>query len=356
MHTFTTYNQFNSAAGQLNHKLLNTCDLISGLQGFNPFLAEFWKKHSAIYGGSYFKELALLKNTAVTTSKQLYNNHQSQDLKQQVGSQDGIYKNGTSQHEVGIAKNSKKIFKQTPSPTADDMSIKTLADKSSKRRRRDLWKPEEDAIVLHYVATIGHKWSQIALQLSNRTGKQVRDRFLNSLQSDLRSDQWTPEEDDQLIMLYCEHGKKWCKIASHMPGRSEMLVKNRFYAHLRHRAGKCKNEKKLRNEVKESVKEPHSRSHKASQEDGSTSGGEDSQYPPDSISKDKLSFASSPEASTSGPYDQTQYRDFILQENGFLYPQQQLPVDDVDRFFSFDGETISYNSYDSAVDNGILMF
>jgi hypothetical protein len=36
-----------------------------------------------------------------------------------------------------------------------------------------------------------------------------------------------------IITLYNEIGSQWIKMASHLPGRSENMIKNRFYSHIR---------------------------------------------------------------------------------------------------------------------------
>ena len=103
------------------------------------------------------------------------------------------------------------------------------------RNKKNLWQPAEDTRVLELVSLYGQSWANIAAVLGNRTGKQVRDRYLNYLRPDIRDDEFTDEEDDLLLKLYYEFGHKWSKIAQNIPGRSECQVKNRFYAHIKKR-------------------------------------------------------------------------------------------------------------------------
>ena len=93
----------------------------------------------------------------------------------------------------------------------------------------------EDTLVLQLISKYGLKWSRIASFLPGRIGKQVRDRYLNSLKPDIKHNNWTPEEDDLFIRLYHKYGNKWCEIASHIPGRTESQAKNRFYTHIKER-------------------------------------------------------------------------------------------------------------------------
>lgn len=61
----------------------------------------------------------------------------------------------------------------------------------------------------------------ISSLMNDRTGKQIRDRYLNKLKPDIKTDNWTQEEDDDLVKYYHEIGNKWSKIAVHLPGRTE---------------------------------------------------------------------------------------------------------------------------------------
>ena len=67
----------------------------------------------------------------------------------------------------------------------------------------------------------------------SRTGKQIRDRYLNQLCPNINRKRWTLDEDDLLLQLYKIQGNKWCDISKQMPGRTEVMVKNRFYSRFR---------------------------------------------------------------------------------------------------------------------------
>ena len=79
----------------------------------------------------------------------------------------------------------------------------------------------------------GESWAMISSKLPNRTGKQIRDRYLNILRPNLKKGEWTLQEDTLLMALSHKIGHKWSSIAKHMPGRSEAQVKNRFYSHIK---------------------------------------------------------------------------------------------------------------------------
>jgi len=71
--------------------------------------------------------------------------------------------------------------------------------------------------------------------MQGRTGKQIRDRYLNKLKPNIKKGEWTLEEDHLLLSCYYQLGHKWSKIATFLPGRTEGQVKNRFYSHLKKR-------------------------------------------------------------------------------------------------------------------------
>ncbi|CAD8098443.1 unnamed protein product [Paramecium sonneborni] len=100
---------------------------------------------------------------------------------------------------------------------------------------RQLWSSEEDEQLKELVQKFGKKWSKICTIMNWRTGKQVRERYLNQLQGTINQDKWTEEEDKLILKLYKKFGTKWSYISSFLNGRPENMVKNRFYANLKRR-------------------------------------------------------------------------------------------------------------------------
>ncbi|CAK76874.1 unnamed protein product (macronuclear) [Paramecium tetraurelia] len=100
---------------------------------------------------------------------------------------------------------------------------------------RQLWSPQEDEQLKELVQKYGKKWSKICTVMNWRTGKQVRERYLNQLQGTINQDKWTEEEDKLILKLYRKFGTKWSYISSFLNGRPENMVKNRFYANLKRR-------------------------------------------------------------------------------------------------------------------------
>ena len=168
----------------------------------------------------------------------------------------GIPTNGPNGHEEllkalgsGLSQNSKKISKSPISlpsytekrPKLAQNYIKTGSREYQERQtnkhrnKRNPWKPIEDAKLLELVRIYGECWAMISSKMTDRTGKQIRDRYLNILRPNLKKGEWTQPEDALLVNLYYQIGHKWSLIAKYMPGRSEAQVKNRFYSHIKKR-------------------------------------------------------------------------------------------------------------------------
>jgi len=121
---------------------------------------------------------------------------------------------------------SKKINKDSQAPK-----------RSQKRsnRGRNPWTPKEDAKMLELMKKYGQSWAMISSLMDGRTGKQVRDRYLNKLRPNIKCGDWSLEEDEMLVALCKEIGNRWSLIANHLPGRTEGQVKNRYYSHIKKR-------------------------------------------------------------------------------------------------------------------------
>ena len=115
---------------------------------------------------------------------------------------------------------------------------KMMQDALKIKTKRNPWQPEEDEQVLELVARYGQSWALIASLMKERSGKQIRDRYLNKLKPDINKGEWAQNEDDLLMSLCHQIGHKWSRIATYLPGRTEGQVKNRFYSHIKKRMGK----------------------------------------------------------------------------------------------------------------------
>lgn len=95
------------------------------------------------------------------------------------------------------------------------------------------WKKEEDNKIIDLVNKYGKSWSKISKILSTRNGKQIRDRFINVLDPEIRKGKFTDEEDRKLILLFKQYGSKWATIAKFYPNRTADMIKNRFHSSIK---------------------------------------------------------------------------------------------------------------------------
>jgi len=137
-----------------------------------------------------------------------------------------------SSNEANLQQDSKKICK---APISEIKEASKPSYQRRARKGRNPWTPKEDALLAELMKKYGQSWAMISSALPGRTGKQVRDRFLNKLRPNIRCGDWSPEEDECIITLSKEIGNRWSLIATHLPGRTEAQVKNRYYSHIKKR-------------------------------------------------------------------------------------------------------------------------
>jgi hypothetical protein len=102
-------------------------------------------------------------------------------------------------------------------------------DKSQTKISKRKFTPVEDELIKGYVNQYGSSdFSLLLSKLNSRTLPQVRDRWRLYLNTDVKKDEFSDEEDNILKEKYVELKGKWSQIAKCIPGRTDVQVKFRF--------------------------------------------------------------------------------------------------------------------------------
>ncbi|CAD8137614.1 unnamed protein product [Paramecium pentaurelia] len=100
-------------------------------------------------------------------------------------------------------------------------------------KMRKQWTEEEDRQVLRLIQKFGKNWKRIENEMTGRSGKQIRERFINKLDKTINHDPFDEKEDEEIYKLYISLGPRWSEISKNLKGRPENSVKNRFYSHIK---------------------------------------------------------------------------------------------------------------------------
>jgi hypothetical protein len=94
---------------------------------------------------------------------------------------------------------------------------------------RSKFESHEDDLLTDAVRMYGtSNWSIVAMALPGRNSRQCRDRWNNYLRPNLKTNEWTPEEEAQLVERVQAMGSRWERIATFFRGRSKNSLRSRF--------------------------------------------------------------------------------------------------------------------------------
>lgn len=124
----------------------------------------------------------------------------------------------------------------------DEESESVEESKGGKSKvRKKPYTAEEDRLILHYVKCFGEKnWRKIAELIPGRNRKQLRDHYVNFLKNKISKREFTEKEDSVISAMVAKHGHAWKKIADKLPGRTPIMVKNRYHSKLGKKAASSK--------------------------------------------------------------------------------------------------------------------
>lgn len=97
----------------------------------------------------------------------------------------------------------------------------------NQKRKRHPFTPEEDKKLRELVDLYGEQnWSIISSHMINRSIRQCRDRWTNSLSGNVVKGEWSAEEDALLLRLFKENGSRWKSMEKFFPGRAQYDIRN----------------------------------------------------------------------------------------------------------------------------------
>lgn len=126
-----------------------------------------------------------------------------------------------------------KCFKGRSVPECQARHKKLVPQTDNKRKP---WNKEDDDKLLGLIEVHGKDWAKIAEEIPGKSGKQVRERYLNTLDPTINKEKWSKQEDKIILTMYYQIGSKWSDISKMLNNRPENMVKNRFYTHLQKEA------------------------------------------------------------------------------------------------------------------------
>jgi hypothetical protein len=90
------------------------------------------------------------------------------------------------------------------------------------------WTLKEDRKLLKLHCKYGNQWAKIRKCFPNRNAQQIRDRYVNYLNSNISKSKFTLMEDIKILSLHNIYGNQWSLIQTHIPNRSCDMIKNRY--------------------------------------------------------------------------------------------------------------------------------
>ena len=122
------------------------------------------------------------------------------------------------------------------------------------------WKNQDNQKLICLVQELGSNWKEISTHFESniniyteRNAKQIKEHYLNYLRPGIRKEDWTLEEDLELVKYLNLYETNWKALEKQFQGRTQNQIKNRYFGRLKKLA-----EKKLMKMNSEESKENES--------------------------------------------------------------------------------------------------
>lgn len=127
------------------------------------------------------------------------------------------------------------VIERSPAEWQVNETWSTSEGRDERGLQRWQWTTEEDALLSRLGKKLDKDWTKIAEFFPNKSIGNIKKRFLNKHDPEMKRIGWTEEEDEIIMLLFSKNGCSWTQIAEHLPGRPPDSIKNRFYGTLRKR-------------------------------------------------------------------------------------------------------------------------
>ena len=143
--------------------------------------------------------------------------------------------NSEEQKDKSLASYNASVFSSIPEQNEEDSKGETEEGIENKQLgRKKTYTHDEDVKLIALVSQFGDKnWSKIAELMPGRNRKQIRDHYINFLKKKIDKKVFAPEEDELILATVRKSGHAWKKIADILPGRTPIMIKNRYNSKLK---------------------------------------------------------------------------------------------------------------------------